>query len=112
MAISMALIERGHENPALSWTNKIMCTKDDDGSFSLQLIVKGDFGISREPSLKGIRSPEAFVDGLLMVTARSELRFEEEDIVADICIRLHTLDADFADAVIEYVSSNHAANIQ
>ena len=109
MANSMALIERGHENPALSWTNKIMCTKGDDGSFSLQLIVKGDYGVCREPSLTGIRSPEAFIDGLLSVAEWSELRFEEDHIIADICIRLHALDAAFGNAVIDYVSTNHAA---
>lgn len=109
MAISMALIERGHESPALSWTNKIVCTKRDDGSFSLQLVVKGDYGVSREPRLTGIRSPKAFIDGLLSVAEWSELRFEEDDIVADICIRLHALDPEFANAVIDYVSANHAA---
>ena len=107
MAISMALIERDHDSPAMSWTNKIMCTKADDGSFSLQLVVRGDYGICREPRLTGIRSPEAFIEGLMSVAEWSELRFEEDDIVADICIRLHALDATFANAVIDYLSANH-----
>jgi hypothetical protein len=106
MAISMALIEREHDNPVTNWSNKIVCTKRDDGSFSLQLVVMNDYGVSREPSFTGIRSPEAFIDGLLSVTAWSELRFQADDIIADICISLHALDAEFADAVIDYVGSS------
>lgn len=109
MAISMALIERGHESPVTSWSNKIVCTKRDDGSFSLQLVVMGDYGVSREPSFTGIRSPETFIDGLLSVADWSELRFDNDESVADICFRLHALDAAFADAVIDYVSAHHAA---
>lgn len=109
MAISMALVERGFENPVITWSNKIVCTKRDDGSFSLQLIVMGEYGVSREPSYNGIRTPEAFVEGLLSVAEWSELRFDEEELVADICIRLHALDAEFADAVINYVSAKELA---
>lgn len=110
MANSMALIEQDYENPIIKWSNKIVCTKRDDGSFSLQLVVTSDYGVSQESSCTGIRSPEAFIDGLMSVADWSELRFNESDdaLVAEMCFRLHALDPAFADAVIDYVSMTEA----
>jgi len=101
-------MERRIENPVTHWTSSVVCTKRREGTFSLQLRVDGELGTCRDRSVTRIRSPKKFVEGLFSVADWSELKFEREEIAGEICARLNKLDAEFADAVADYINSDAA----
>ena len=107
MAEWVALKEMRCENPITWWKSSVVCTKWCEGTFSLQLRICGDLGSYRDPSILRFRSPKKFVEGLFSLTDWSELKFDREEIASEICTRLSELDKEFADAVADYVKSDH-----
>ena len=105
MANSVALLEHEAENPVTRWTSSVICTKRQEGSYSLQLCVSGELGSWRDRSITRIRSPEKFVESLFHVSEWSELRLDRHEIAGDICGRLSELDSEFASAVADYIRS-------
>ena len=99
-------MKRKTKNPVTHWTSSVVCTKRQEGTFSLQLRIAGELGNSRDRSITRIRSPEEFVESLFSVSQWSELQFDRQEITGEICSRLSKLDTEFADAVADYIKSD------
>ena len=108
MVPSAILLEREGQSTVLDYTISLVCGRHKSGAFSLTLIEASDVGDLHHPVAKKIRSPRAFVAAIMSLMDWTELEIDYDVIVKEICVPLRTLDADFAESIVEHIATDRS----
>ncbi len=108
MVPSTIVLEREGRSTVLDYTIRLVCSRHKGGSFSLSLTETSDIGDLHHPVAKRIRSATGFVDAVMSVMGWTELEIDYDVIVDEVCVALRTLDASFADSILDHIAAERS----